>query len=99
MTSSTKKFRWARRAANTISMPSTTPKDMIRLGGGLAFPGELPNIVEEAAAAAAMRSEGLQYGPLYGLADLRDAVVAYLAQDGVHTEQIGRASCRERVCR
>ncbi|MFT4068214.1 PLP-dependent aminotransferase family protein [Paraburkholderia sp.] len=56
---------------------------MIRLGGGLAFPGELPNIVEEAAAAAAMRSEGLQYGPLYGLDDLRDAVVDYLAHDGV----------------
>lgn len=64
-------------------MPLRTPRDMIRLGGGLAFPGELPNIVEEAAAAAAMRSEGLQYGPLYGLDDLRDAVVEYLARDGV----------------
>lgn len=87
MNRGTDEFRWARRAADKIAMPSTTPRDMIRLGGGLAFPDELPNIVEEAAAAAAMRSEGLQYGPLYGLTDLRDAVVAYLAQDGVSAER------------
>ncbi|MFT4068206.1 aminotransferase class I/II-fold pyridoxal phosphate-dependent enzyme [Paraburkholderia sp.] len=87
MNSSTGKHGWARRAGDVIAVPHKVPKDMIRLGGGLAFPGEPPNIVEEAAAAAAMRTEGLQYGPLYGLNDLRDAVVGYLARDGVRAER------------
>ena len=78
-------YRWAERAANTVASasPATVSSNAIQLGGGYGFPEEFPDIVTEAMEAAADSAEGLQYGPLYGLDDLRDEVVRYLAQDGI----------------
>ncbi len=78
-------FRWASRGANTLAKSTNVSNYEFRLGGGLAFPGELPDIISEAVVAATAREEGLQYGPLYGLDDLRDAIVRYLASDGINT--------------
>ncbi len=78
-------YRWAERAETTVASasPATATSNEIQLGGGYGFPDELPDIVAEAMAAAEARTEGLQYGPLYGLDDLRDEIVRYLAQDGI----------------
>lgn len=75
-------FRWANRSRNTTAH-AAAPGNLIRLGGGLGFPPCFPDISEEAVAAAHNKAEALQYGPLFGLADLRDAVVRYLADDGI----------------
>lgn len=78
-------YRWAERAETTVASasPATATSNEIQLGGGYGFPDELPDIVAEAMAAAEARTEGLQYGPLYGLDDLRDEIVRYLSQDGI----------------
>lgn len=78
-------FRWAERARETVApaVTATAYGNLIQLGGGYGFPDTLPDIVAEAMAAAEAKAETLQYGPLYGLDDLRDAIVAYLAQDGI----------------
>src|SRR5262245_23553355 len=78
-------YRWADRAQSTIApaAPAGLRGNSIQLGGGYGFPDELPDIVTEAIAAAKDREEGLQYGPLYGLDDLRDEIVNYLRQDGI----------------
>jgi 2-aminoadipate transaminase len=78
-------YRWAERAANTVASanPATVYSNEIQLGGGYGFPEEFPDIVAEAIAAAEDRAEGLQYGPAYGLDDLRDEIVRYLVQDGI----------------
>jgi 2-aminoadipate transaminase len=83
MNATTRTFRWAERARDTIATSSPAPANIIRIGGGLGFPPELPDIAAEAMAAARDRKEGLQYGPLFGLNDLRDAIVRYLADDGI----------------
>ncbi|MCC7047016.1 MAG: PLP-dependent aminotransferase family protein [Alphaproteobacteria bacterium] len=85
MTETTRTYRWAERAATTVASanPATVKSNAIQLGGGYGFPDELPDIVAEAIAAAKDRAEGLQYGPLYGLDDLRDEIVRYLRQDGI----------------
>ena len=78
-------YRWAERAQNTVasSAPAGASRNVIQLGGGYGFPDTLPDIVAEAIEAATDRAEGLQYGPLCGLDDLRDEIVAYLRQDGI----------------
>ena len=78
-------YRWARRAQDTVApaVTATAHGNAIQLGGGYGFPDTLPDIVAEAVAAAEAKAETLQYGPLYGLDDLRDTIVAYLAQDGI----------------
>jgi len=78
-------YRWAERAENTVASatPATATSNAIQLGGGYGFPDEFPDIVTEAMAAAEAREEGLQYGPLYGLDDLRDEIVRYLSEDGI----------------
>lgn len=78
-------YRWAKRARDAVAPEGRTTSggDLIELGGGFDFPDALPDIVAEAMAAAELKSETLQYGPLYGLNDLRDAVAEYLRQDGV----------------
>lgn len=80
-------YRWAERAETTVASPSagTATSNVIQLSGGYGFPDEFPDIVAEAMAAAEARAEGLQYGPLYGLDDLRDEIVRYLAEDGIAT--------------
>ncbi|MBI3495674.1 MAG: PLP-dependent aminotransferase family protein [Proteobacteria bacterium] len=80
-----KNYRWADRAQATVApaAPAGFRGNSIQLGGGYGFPEELPDIVAEAIAAAKDRDEGLQYGPLYGLDDLRDEIARYLQQDGI----------------
>ena len=65
-------------------LPRGMPADLISLGGGYAFPDTLPDISAEAAyAAREFRTESLQYGPLYGLTELRDEIARFVGQDGV----------------
>ncbi|MFK4719306.1 2-aminoadipate transaminase [Bradyrhizobium niftali] len=82
---STQRYRWAKRARDTVapSVAAAAHGNLIELGGGYDFPDTLPDIVPEAMAAAELKRETLQYGPLYGLEDLRDAIVDYLCQDGI----------------
>lgn len=56
----------------------------ISFGGGYAFADLLPDISDIAADAARNhRVDGLQYGPLMGLDELRKEIVRFLAEDGV----------------
>ncbi|MCC8984695.1 PLP-dependent aminotransferase family protein [Bradyrhizobium acaciae] len=77
------RYRWAKRARDSVTAPATKHGSVIELGGGYEFPDTLLDIVSEAVAAAESKGETLQYGPLYGLEDLRDALVDYLRQDGI----------------
>ena len=66
-------------------LPQGVPSNLIALGGGYAFPDMLPDVSLEAANAARdFRTEVLQYGPLFGLTELRDEIVRYVGHDGVH---------------
>lgn len=54
------------------------------LSSGLAYPPCLPDVVREAVSAAGDRvAESMQYGPLMGLPDMREAIVDYVREDGV----------------
>lgn len=54
------------------------------LSSGLAYPPCLPDVVREAASAAGDHvAESMQYGPLMGLPDMRQAIVDYVREDGV----------------
>lgn len=56
------------------------------LSSGLAYPPCLPDVVREAASAAGDHvAESMQYGPLMGLPDMRQAIVDYVREDGVET--------------
>lgn len=81
----TPSYRWAERARDSVAptVAATAHENLIQLGGGYGFPETLPDIVSEAIAAATSKRETLQYGPLYGLEDLRDAIGDYLRQDGI----------------
>ena len=73
-------------------LPQGVPTHLIALGGGYAFPEMLPDISLEAANAARdFRTETLQYGPLFGLTELRDEIVRYVGEDGVH-------AVRDNIC-
>jgi 2-aminoadipate transaminase len=79
-------LRYAARAANAVPFIPLlqTKSDMLKLSAGNAFPGALPDVAEEAhAAVTALRNETLQYGPLYGLDDLRDAIAAFVGGTGL----------------
>lgn len=78
-------FRYANRAKNVVARTHTAMRpNQINLGGGFAFPGSLPDLSEVAAEAAREhRVECLQYGPLFGLSELRDAIASFLKEDGV----------------
>jgi len=77
-------YRYARRAEVLgESVYDHTPGAIV-LSSGLAYPPLLPDVVREAMEAARDRpGESLQYGPLMGLDDLRDAITAFVAADGV----------------
>ncbi|MGY2803782.1 aminotransferase-like domain-containing protein [Bradyrhizobium sp. USDA 4506] len=87
LNSITPRYRWAERARDTVAptVVSTVHNDIIELGGGYGFPDTFPDIVSEAISAAESKHETLQYGPLYGLEDLREAIGDYLRQDGIET--------------
>ena len=55
----------------------------IMLSAGSAYPPILPDVSREAADAARLSAETMQYGPLMGLDDLRDTIAAYVAEDGI----------------
>lgn len=80
-------IRYAQRAVS-IDAPASlvTPTgNVLKLSAGHAFPGLLPDLTEEATEALhRYRHETLQYGPLNGINDLRDAIAAFVAEDGVH---------------
>ena len=77
-------YRYARRAEVLgESVHDHTPGAIV-LNSGLAYPPLLPDVVREAMEAARdRRGESLQYGPLMGLDDLRDAIAAFAGADGV----------------
>ena len=77
-------YRYARRAEVLgESVHDHTPGAIV-LSSGLAYPPLLPDVVREAMEAARdRRAESLQYGPLMGLDDLRDAIAAFAGADGV----------------
>lgn len=78
-------FRYAARAANVIAPAAFAHhrSDMLKLSAGNAYPPALPDLSAEVAEALRRRDETLQYGPLYGIDDLRDAIAAYLHDDGI----------------
>ena len=80
-------YRFARRAEVLgASVYDHTPGAIV-LSSGLAYPPLLPDVVREAMEAARDRpAETLQYGPLMGIADLREEIVRFVAEDGVTAE-------------
>ncbi len=79
--------RMAARAINLNTTVHVAPaKEQISLGGGYAFADMLPDVTRAATeAAGSFRTTSLQYGPLRGLPELRDAIVGLLASEGVET--------------
>jgi len=64
-------------------MTSRTGDPYISFGSGDAFPGILPDLTEEAAAAlTTWRSETLQYAPRPGLLALRETIAEIMTNDG-----------------
>jgi 2-aminoadipate transaminase len=77
-------YRFATRAQAKATAPVALPEGTINLSGGFAFPQCLPNVAAAAAVAAEeYRTEAMQYSGAVGLNDLRDAIVNYVAKDGV----------------
>lgn len=77
-------FRFARRAEILGSSVYDHAPGVIMLSVGSAYPPILPDLSQEASeAATAFVSEAMQYGPLMGLPDLRQAISEYVAMDGV----------------
>lgn len=77
-------YRFARRAEISGASVYDHAPGAIMLAAGSAYPPILPDVSLEATAAASeLTAEAMQYGPLMGLDDLREAVAAYVAADGV----------------
>lgn len=78
-------YRFARRAEVLGTSVYDHAPGVIMLSVGSAYPPILPDLSQEASrAASTLVSETMQYGPLMGLEDLREAIAAYVAADGVH---------------
>ena len=98
--------RYARRAEVLgESVYDHTPGAIV-LNSGLAYPPLLPDVVRESMEAARDRpGESLQYGPLMGLDDLRDEIVAFTGADGVTCDRenvlvtYGAKSALDLACR
>ncbi|MDC0056804.1 PLP-dependent aminotransferase family protein [Alphaproteobacteria bacterium] len=59
-------------------------KNAIILSSGLAYPDFLPDIISETSKVLDKhKTEALQYGPLMGVDELRDAISEYLNEDGI----------------
>ncbi|MGQ0764637.1 MAG: aminotransferase-like domain-containing protein [Gemmatimonadota bacterium] len=97
----------ARRAAGlAASLPARPDARSIAFDSGHAFPGVLPDLTRECAAAlTTYRPETLQYAPRPGLDDLRAEIVRFMASDGttVVPEQVlvtnGAKHAIELICR
>ena len=84
------KYRYADRAkalktkTTTVDHQVYAPEDTIQLMAANPLPDELPEMMEEAIRATRdFRTETMQYGPAYGLDELRDWIVDYVQSDGV----------------
>lgn len=78
------RYRYARRSEILGKSIYDHQPGAIVLSSGLAYPPLLPDVVREAGAAAGdFTAETLQYGPLMGIPDLRDAIRGFVAEDGV----------------
>ncbi|MEM1198964.1 MAG: PLP-dependent aminotransferase family protein [Pseudomonadota bacterium] len=76
--------RFARRAEVLGKSIYDHPPGVTVLSSGLAYPPCLPDVVHEAANAVSEHvASSLQYGPLMGLPDLREAITAFVREDGV----------------
>ena len=80
-------FRYAARAAEQKPAVYQVVSDgKIQLGGGYAFPDHLPDLSDIARSVASdHRTVVLQYGPLFGLPELRQGIADYCLSDGVTT--------------
>ena len=81
-------IRYAARAADKKpAVHQVVNADKIQLSGGYAFPDHLPDVSEIARKVALeKRTEVLQYGPLFGLPELRQEIADYCSADGVATK-------------
>ncbi|WP_305985582.1 PLP-dependent aminotransferase family protein [Roseibium sp. MMSF_3544] len=78
------KYRFSRRAEVLGKSVYDHAEGAIMLSVGSAYPPILPDLSREASdSAKAYVAEVMQYGPLMGLADLREAISDYVAADGV----------------
>jgi 2-aminoadipate transaminase len=99
-------YRFARRAEILGKSVYDHAAGAILLSAGSAYPATLPDIATEAMEAATDgRAQALQYGPLMGVDDLRDAIAAYVGEDGVRCSRDnilitnGAKHATELVCR
>lgn len=77
-------YRYARRAEILGASLYDHAHGTIPLSSGMAYPPFLPDVVHEATEAARRYpEETLQYGPLMGIPDLREAICRFVAADGV----------------
>ena len=77
-------YRFARRAEVLGKSVYDHAPGVIMLSVGSAYPKILPDLAREASeAATTFVTEAMQYGPLMGLPDLREAIAGYVAADGV----------------
>ncbi len=77
-------YRFARRAEVLGKSVYDHAPGVIMLSVGSAYPPILPDLSREATeAASAFVAESMQYGPLMGIEDLREAIASYVAADGI----------------
>ena len=80
-------LRYAARAARIEPSGKGHPAGAIMFGSGDAYPESLPNLEDLARIAATRyRSETMQYAPRFGLDDLREWIVGYLATEGIRLD-------------
>ena len=81
-------YRFAHRAERLGASVYDHAPGAIMLSAGSAYPPILPDVSAEAAEAAKHgTAEAMQYGPLMGLDDLRDAIAGFVAEDGVRVSR------------
>lgn len=77
-------YRYARRAEVLGKSIYDHAPGVIMLSVGSAYPPILPDLSREASASAsAYVAEAMQYGPIMGLQDLREAIADYVHEDGI----------------
>lgn len=75
-------YRFALRSVATNAGHGSSKVDF-DFSDGYAFPRCLPDISREAVMAATQRSETMQYSDVFGVEELREQIVEYVARDGV----------------
>jgi 2-aminoadipate transaminase len=96
----------AKRAARLSAPAHPDTGDAISFDSGFAFPGIFPDLTEAARRALnEYRSEALQYGPPFGLPEMREWISAYMRNEGadVASEDVlvvnGAKNGLELICR